>query len=283
LWKRHGITLQLFDDYWKDVHGPVCARLPGQFQYWQFHVAHNQSGIWPTIEGIEYVTADEDQFDGIAELTFNSVQERQTWFEAAAILMDDEHNIFRKAIGYTTKQGNSKTYVDRIEVGDPNGSAGADKFHVLVKRADAVSVEDFRAHMVSTVAPAFALSDLVVKFRLHLFDEVDNSRPDAAGVSHYEPPQKQFDAAFEVAFKDRLDLERFFASTNYIKAMSDHAAFVRQISPFPERNVYTFVYNGAMTLAGQRSSMIAALITDVGAVNQLRDDVLDLMLGKGVR
>ncbi|MGA9379639.1 MAG: EthD domain-containing protein, partial [Phormidium sp.] len=41
LWKRKGISLELFDDYWRDVHGPVCARLPGQHQYWQFHVAHN--------------------------------------------------------------------------------------------------------------------------------------------------------------------------------------------------------------------------------------------------
>ena len=28
LWKRNGISLQQFDDYWRDVHGPVCARLP---------------------------------------------------------------------------------------------------------------------------------------------------------------------------------------------------------------------------------------------------------------
>ena len=47
LWKRKGISLAGFDDYWRDVHGPVCARLPGQFQYWQFHVAHNDTGIFP--------------------------------------------------------------------------------------------------------------------------------------------------------------------------------------------------------------------------------------------
>ena len=45
LWKRRGITLEQFDDYWRDVHGPVCARLPGQFQYWQYHVAHNEGGL----------------------------------------------------------------------------------------------------------------------------------------------------------------------------------------------------------------------------------------------
>ena len=124
LWKRKGITLEKFDDYWRDVHGPVCARLPGQFQYWQFHVAHNEGGVFPAVEGVSYTTAEADQFDGIAELTFRSVADRQTWFDAAGILMDDEHNIFSKAIGYVTEQGQSKTYVDGIAAGDPNGDAG---------------------------------------------------------------------------------------------------------------------------------------------------------------
>src|SRR5215217_8518957 len=54
LWKRRGITQQQFDDYWRDVHGPVCARLPGQCQYWQWHVHHNVGGIFPAIAGVEH-------------------------------------------------------------------------------------------------------------------------------------------------------------------------------------------------------------------------------------
>src|SRR3989442_10383075 len=87
LWKRQGISLELFDDYWRNVHGPVCARLPGQFQYWQLHVAHNEGGIWPEIAGVGYTTSEENNFDGIAELTFRSDQDRTTWFHAAGILM----------------------------------------------------------------------------------------------------------------------------------------------------------------------------------------------------
>ena len=188
LWKRKGIKLELFDDYWRDVHGPVCARLPGQYQYWQLHVAHNEGGIWPSVNGVNYTCPEEDQFDGIAELTFFTEADRQTWFEAAAILMDDEHNLFSKAIGYNTSPGNSITYVDGIPTGDPNGELGILKFHVLVKKADTVSVQQFRQYMTNSFAPAVVESDSVLKFRLHLFEEVDNSRPDAAGVSHYEPP-----------------------------------------------------------------------------------------------
>lgn len=280
LWKRNGISLPLFDDYWRNVHGPVCARLPGQFQYWQLHVAHNEGGVWPKSEGIDYRTRDENQFDGIAELTFKSEQDRTTWFQAAAILMDDEHNLFHKAIGYNTSPGNSKTYVDGIPVGDPNGPVGVPKFHVMVKKADRASVEDFRRYMKDTFAPNVAKSDLVLKLRLHLFEEVDASRPDAAGVAHSEPPAENYQGAFEIAFTNRLDMENFFASDAFAAAVKDQSRYVKQICPFPERSAYAFVYNSRMTLAGQRSSTVAELITDIGATNQLRDDITALMLGK---
>ena len=56
-----------------------------------------------------------------------------------------------------------------------------------------------------------------------------------------------------------------------------------KLAPFPERNVYTFVYDGRMTVAGQRGSRAAEVIDSLGALNQLKDDILDLVLGKGVR
>jgi len=279
LWKRRGISLTAFDDYWRDVHGPVCARLPGQFQYWQFHVGHNEGGTFPEVDGVEYGTAEEDQFDGIAELTFRSVADRQTWFDAAGILMDDEHNIFSKAIGYVTEAGNSTTYVDGIQAGDPNGDLEVIKFHVLVRQAPGVSNSEFRRYLTDSFAANVVQSPHLLKLRLHLFEPPDLSRPDAAGVVHFEPPQKQYQAAFEMAFKNRLDMERFFASAQYAEAVADQARYVSQVCPFPERDPYTFVYNGQMTLAGERGSRTAELITRLGATNQLRRDIHDLVVG----
>lgn len=280
LWKRRGISLDLYDDYWRNVHGPVCARLPGQFQYWQLHVAHNEGGIWPQIPGIRYDCSEGCQFDGIAELTFKSDRDRTTWFQAAGILMDDEHNLFSKAIGYNTSAGNSRTHVDRIATGSPNGPVGVPKFHVMVKKAAGVSVEAFRKYLTTTFAPAIAASDLVLKFRMHLFEEVDASRPDAAGVAHSEPAEESYQAAFEIAFADHLAMESFFRSEAYAAAIKEQPRFIQQLCPFPERSVYTFVYDGRMTLAGERSSTVAELITNIGATNQVRDDIRSLMLGK---
>ena len=277
LWKRQGISLELFDNYWKDVHGPVCARLPGQHQYWQFHVAHNQGGFCPNIQGLDYSFDAEDNFDGIAELTFESEAERQTWFEAAGILMDDERNVFRKAIGYNTSPGNSITYVDGIPNGEPNGETGVLKFHVMVKKADGVSNEAFRDYLTDSFAPQVSSSDSLLKFRLHLFEEVDNSRPDADGVIHNESVEKQYHAAYEIAFSNQLEREKFFTSREYQTAIQDAARYIKQIQAFPERTAYTFVYDGKMTLSGQRSSKVASLIENIGASNQLKENIVFLM------
>ena len=250
LWKRKGITLDGFDDYWRDVHGPVCARLPGQFQYWQFHVAHNEGGIFPAVEGVEYTTAEADQFDGIAELTFRSVADRQTWFDAAGILMDDEHNIFSKAIGYVTEQGNSRTYVDGIAAGDPNGDAGLIKFHVMVRQAPGVSTSEFRRYMTDSLAANVARSAKVLKFRLHLFEPPDVSRPDAAGVVHYEAPGQQYQAAYELAFRNHLDMELFFASAEYAAAVREQARYVVQVSPFSRAECLHLCVRGRHDVGG---------------------------------
>ncbi len=56
--------------------------------------------------------------------------------------------------------------------------------HAMVKKAEAVRVAEFRRYMTDRFAPAAAKSPLALKFRMHLFEEVDGSRPDAAGVAH---------------------------------------------------------------------------------------------------
>lgn len=278
--KRPGISLELFDDYWRNVHGPVCARLPGQYQYWQFHLDHSQNDSWSIHQNVQYNLPPEDQFDGIAELTFTSEQERQTWFQAAAILMNDERNIFSKAIGYNTSLNNSITYVDRLTAGDPNGKIDCLKLHVMVKKAEGVSLSAFREYMSEHFAAAIIQNDFVLKFRLHLFEEVDNSRPDAGSVLHLESLEKQYQAAFEIAFSNTLAKEQFFASADYLAATENISQYVKQINPFPERTAHTFVYGGKMTLAGQRSSTVAELITEAGAVNQLQEDIVALMSGQ---
>ena len=278
LWIRSGITLDQFDNYWRDVHGPVCARLPGQMEYWQYHLSPYTGGIFPEIKNININTDPEDQFLGIAELTFSTVEQRNEWFTASAILMDDEHNIFSKAIGYTTSMGNTHTVMSRLSEPYPNGSLSEMRYHILVRKEDAVSVEDFRDYIKDTLIHAISKREEVVQLRYHLFDAIDLSRPDAQGVEHVEKDGKDYHAAFEISFASGLDRESFFASQEFRSALSDGAFMIDMIKPCEERFTATFVRDHQMTLAGQRGSSVAQLVNDLGALNQVRDDIRNLML-----
>ncbi len=279
LWKKKGVTKDLFCDYWRNVHGPVCARLPGQYQYWQFHLDPERSFPWSAPEGIGLGAPRNALFDGIAELSFTSEQDRKDWFRAAAILMDDENNLFSKAVGYTTSPGFSRTFVDSIDQPAPNGSLDLLKCHLLLRQQPGTDTQAFRQFLMEVFAPSAAASSYLLKLRLHCFDAVEGTRPDAQGVSHFEPADQQYQAACEFAFVDSLQMEAFFRSEEYVQATKACSRYISQMVPLAEMGTYTFVYDGQMTLAGQRSANVARLITEVGASNQVCPKITELMLG----
>jgi len=57
--RRPGMDIDEFHRYWREIHGPLAAKLPGLRKYVQAHVIPDQS------------QADES-YDGIAELWFDS-------------------------------------------------------------------------------------------------------------------------------------------------------------------------------------------------------------------
>lgn len=278
---RSGLSTEQFNLYWKDAHGPLCARLPGLWQYKQFHLAHDEGGIWPAPDGIATATPPDEQIDGIAELTFTSPENRQAWVDAGLPLMIDEQNCFDETIGYLVTDRRSKTYVDEIVNDVPNGFVGVARYHVLLKRRPDVSMDDLREYLTGTFAPNVIRNDLVLKFRLHLLDEYTKPAPPAPNVFHEPGPERQIHAAFEIAFETRMELNRFLRSPEYEAASQGMAAVVRQMSVFAERAAYSLVEDGAATLMGQRSPSVARTITDAGAISNLDEDVVRLMVGGG--
>ena len=111
-----------------------------------------------------------------------------------------------------------------------------------------------------------------------LRDNLCHLFPDAQGVEHVEKDGKDYHAAFEISFANGLDRESFFASKEFQSALSDGAFMIDMIKPCEERFTATFVKDHQMTLAGQRGSSVAQLVNDLGALNQIRDDILNLML-----
>ena len=114
--------------------------------------------------------------------------------------------------------------------------------------------------------------------RYLLFDAIDLSRPDAQGVEHVEKDGKDYHAALEVSFKYGLDRESFFASPEFVSALSEGENKIDFIKPSPERFTATFLRDHQKTLAGQRGSSVASLMNSLGAANQIHDDIKQLIL-----
>ena len=74
--KKPELSVEAFQTYWRETHGPIAARIPGLRRYVQCHTA-------PELYGREQAP----QFDGAAEL----------WF--------DDLNAMRAAMGSTGDEG----------------------------------------------------------------------------------------------------------------------------------------------------------------------------------
>jgi hypothetical protein len=276
--RRPGISVDLFDRYWSDVHGPLCARLGITWQYTQFHVAHDDGGLWKAPDGVAQATPADEQWDGIAELTFRSGDDFRDWLAAAGPLERDEQNVFGEVVAYVVSGRRSRTYVDRLPNRVPNGPLGASRYHALLKQQPDVALEKVREYLTDVFAAHTAEHELVMKFRLHLFDPFEQVW-ESENVENALPPARRHAAAFEIAFETPLHLAQFQRSNTYAAATADQAKFIRQISVFPERQAYALIADGAATLLGLRGASTARTIAEAGAVTNLDDDILGLFAG----
>jgi hypothetical protein len=279
--RRPGISVDLFDRYWKDVHGPTCARVGFTWQYTQFHVAPDGGGVWRVPDGVERHTAPEEQWDGIAELTYRSDADRDAWFANAGVLERDEQNVFGEVVAYLSAARRSRTYVDRITNRTPNGPLGVSRYHLLLKQQPDVSLEEFRDYLTGTFAPNVVAHPLVLKFRLHLFEPFEQVW-ESENVENALSPDRVHAAALEVAFETPLQLAEFQRSDAYEAATVNQARFIRQISVFPEREAYMMVQSGQATLLGLRSASVARTITEAGAITNFNNDIIELFSGGAI-
>lgn len=275
--RRRSVSQELFDDHWKDAHGPLCARLPGLHQYIQYHLGHDEGRRWPSAPGVSRDIEADEQLDGVAVLAFESMDERKAWVDNSDVLMADEQNAFEETIGYETIDGNSTTHVDHRRDSAPNGDDDYESLHVLFRKNKDISIEEFHEYIAEEFVPSLAESDELLRLRSHLIEEYDNSidQPPAPNVSHDAPPEKQYQAALEISFDNRLALERFFTSPEYERTEDSQSKYIDQIHAFPVRNTYVHNYGGEMTIAGQRGSTVAETIEGIGARNQINDETLD--------
>ncbi|KQS75732.1 hypothetical protein ASG25_19815 [Rhizobium sp. Leaf384] len=266
----------LFATYWRDVHGPLCARIPGLGFYVQQHFSRTQDAhLWPAMKDIARFP--DYDLDGGVEIGFRNAAAQTRFNEACPILFADEQNMFAATVAYALPNG-SRTLVDRLPEASPNAEDDADRIHVHfgARHADAARFSD----RMTAFAEALAACGPILKVRLHQPDTYDNQKPapPAPNVGHTVPPERRLMAMLELAFASPLARRAVYHSDAFRAACESLGDDVAHASPFAVSGVYTYVRDDELTLAGLRGSRPAQLIERLGAVNQTREDVRHLLM-----
>jgi hypothetical protein len=274
--RRPRVPHEVFATYWRDVHGPLCSRIPGLTWYVQNHVNREQDAhLWPVIDGIAPFA--DYELDGGVEIGFASKADQDVFNDASHILFADEQNMFAATVAYALPNG-SRTLVDRLPDPTPNGDDGVDRLHVHFGAAENGAAA-FKAVMTA-FAEALAASSAVLKLRLHLPEPYDNAdpAPPAPHVDHAVPAERTLMAVIELAFETPLTRRAFLETDTFLAAYDALKVNVAHVSAFAVSGVYTYVRDAKLTTAGLRGSRAAQLIERLGANNQVAADVQKLML-----
>ena len=273
--RRPRVPHEVFATYWRDVHGPLCSRIPGLGWYFQNHLNREQDAhLWPAIDGI--VPFEDYELDGGVEIGFASKADQDVFNAASHLLFSDEQNMFAATVAYALPNG-SRTLVDRIADPIPNGDDGFDRIHVHFGAAsdDANAFGTFMTGFAETLAADPA----VLKLRLHVPERYDNAEPapPAPNVDHLVPAERASIAVIELAFESPLTRRAFFESDGFIATQAGQKAHIAHVQAFAVSGVYTYVRDKQLTTAGLRGSRQAHLIERLGANNQIADEVSHLM------
>ena len=263
-----GLPHELFAMYWRDVHAPLCARLPGLGYYVQHHFARDRwANLWPVPEGVRRMDL---VLDGAVEIGFADADGQARFMEASPVLFGDEFNLFAHAVAYDLPQG-SQTLVDRQVDAIPNGPDELHRFHLHLNGG---SKDGFRSWL-SAWARLLAAAPAVQKLRLHLPEPYDNAHPAPPSpfVDHWVSDERTNIGVIEIGFASAVAARAFFESGEYRATDAGQREFIQSAAAFPVTSIYTFVRDGAITTAGLRGSRPAQLIEQVGAANQTRADV----------
>jgi hypothetical protein len=133
--------------------------------------------------------------------------------------------------------------------------------------------------MSDAIAKPFSQDPSVLKLRLHLPKphENENPNPPSPDVDHAAIQPRRTLAILEIVFAGPLARRRFLASDRFRSSLSAQSKHVSHISALSVSGVYTFVRDDQLTNAGLRGSWAAAMIKELGAINQVSQQVETLI------
>jgi hypothetical protein len=273
---RSGMTTDDFYEYWLNAHVTLPARFPGISSIF-LHSTSFDDATWPRLPGVSHRPPPGDEFWGVPEATFVTLEGLAEFQAASKVQMDDGINFLQQMIAYRSIAEATQTVADRTGLPIPDGHDGLLRHLLFLRRRPDVTTEGFRRFVTEALAPAWAASAEVVKLRRHLFEEVEVTL-DHPGVRMSRPLDRQYQAAVEIVLPDAASLDRFTGSQAWRNTAYDVAAHCSAVHAARVSRCITTKYQGVITLAGVRGVAVADVIRRLGATSQLDDEVSALFL-----
>ncbi|MCB0908085.1 MAG: EthD domain-containing protein [Nocardioidaceae bacterium] len=268
---KEGLTDEDFYDYWLNAHVTLPPRFPGIDSVW-LHQVSFESSMWPEIAGVSAQPDPEDDFQGVPEATFATMEGLAAFQAASRVQMEDGINFLSQMIGYAGIGPNSATVQDSTDPA-PDGTDTLVRHLVFLRKRPELSVADFRRWVDESLVPSLAGSGEVLKLRRHLFEELDITL-DHPGVVMTKPLDRQYQAMIEVVMADADAWGRFVSGAEWATAAASIAdRCVAMHAPRVTRCITT-KDRGSITLAGVRGIAVADVIRRLDAKSQMHDDVL---------
>jgi len=277
---RADMTRHDFYEYWLNAHVTLPARFPGINSIFlhcvSFDDADSNAG-WPRLPGVSDRPPPQDEFEGVPEATFVTMEGLAEFQAASKVQMDDGINFLQELIAYSSIADNTATVSDQTGTKAPDGHDSFVRHLLFLRRRDEIPVEQFRSFVAQTLAPGLAASPDVLKVRRHLFEEVETTL-DHPGVRMSRPLNRQYQAAIEVANQDQAALDRFTTGKEWTQLKGQVTTHCEAVHAARVSRCITTKYQGTITLAGVRGVAVADVIRRFGADSQLDDEVSALFL-----
>jgi uncharacterized protein (TIGR02118 family) len=212
LQKTTGLSSLAFRKYWRDVHGPLAAKLPGLRRYHQNNVVDRQQ------RAIDYPRG-AYEFDGIAELWFDDLPSMNQAFasEEGQKLSADEPNF----IGSLA----TLTGIQHVVIPDASEFQLIKRMSTLRRRPD-VSPELFKSEWFDTHSVLVKRLPQVKGYTQNLvFNRTQGHQPVL-----YE--RLSIDGIVELWFEDIKSLNAGFESAAGTTLMTHAKEFISEISTF---------------------------------------------------
>ena len=213
LQKKPDLSDAKFRAHWRDVHGPLAAKLPGLRRYHQNHVVDREQ------RGIVYARGSHD-FDGISELWFDDLPSMQRAFSSDLVeeVAADEASFI----------GDLKlvTAIQQQVVAVPKGARLIKRMSPLKRRPD-VSLETFQHEWFQVHSVLVKRLPEVKGYTQNLVFDRAHGRGKPA--SYDELP---IDGIVELWFSDRESLDAGFNSPAGKTLMTHAEEFIAEISTF---------------------------------------------------